>query len=217
MSGINRYESFVAAAYGGPYAAMRPSDSGDWVGFTEHEAEVARLRAEIYALKDDPSYETACETIRKLRAELQNAAKAALDAVELSCEKEREADALRAEDELAARQPVGEPVEHACTNCDRTDEVVICQTCAGMAWDNGRLHEFHEVRELSTSLGEGVLDHLLPDEWHEKPLLRFHGAFDEGDRSVGIGERCGNVLAADQSGTVLGDYLAARAAKEGGQ
>lgn len=118
---------------------------------------------------------------------------------------------------LAARQPVGEPGEHACTNCDRTDEVVICQTCAGMAWDNGRLHEFHEVRELSTSLGEGVLDHLLPDEWHEKPLLRFQGAFDEGDRSVGIGERCGNVLAADQSGTVLGDYLAARAAKEGGQ
>nr|MBN5162416.1 hypothetical protein [Stenotrophomonas maltophilia] len=118
---------------------------------------------------------------------------------------------------LAASQPVGEPVEHACTNCDRTDEVVICQTCAGMAWDNGRLHEFHEVRELSTSLGEGVLDHLLPDEWHEKPLLRFQGAFDEGDRSVGIGERCGNVLAADQSGTVLGDYLAARAAKEGGQ
>lgn len=85
-----------------------------------------------------------------------------------------------------ARQPVGEPVGYACTNCDRTDEVVICQTCAGMAWDNGRLHEFHEVRELSTSLGEGVLDHLLPDEWHEKPLLRFQGAFDEGDDSVGI-------------------------------
>lgn len=119
--------------------------------------------------------------------------------------------------EKGGRQPVGEPVGYACTNCDRTDEVVICQTCAGMAWDNGRLHEFHEVRELSTSLGEGVLDHLLPDEWHEKPLLRFQGAFDEGDRSVGIGERCGNVLAADQSGTVLGDYLAARAAKEGGQ
>jgi hypothetical protein len=118
---------------------------------------------------------------------------------------------------INARQPVGEPVGYACTNCDRTDEVVICQTCAGMAWDNGRLHEFHEVRELSTSLGEGVLDHLLPDEWHEKPLARFQGAFDEGDRSVGIGERCGNVLAADQSGTVLGDYLAARAAKEGGQ
>ncbi|MDT3432309.1 hypothetical protein ROV94_15685 [Stenotrophomonas maltophilia] len=118
---------------------------------------------------------------------------------------------------LAARQPVGKPVEHACTNCDRKHVEVICPTCAGIAWDNGRLHEFHEVRELSTSLGEGVLDHLLPEEWHEKPLLRFQGAFDEGDRSVGIGERCGNVLAADQSGTVLGDYLASRAAKEGGQ
>lgn len=35
--------------------------------------------------------------IARLRAELQNAAKAALDAVALSCEKEREADALRAE------------------------------------------------------------------------------------------------------------------------
>lgn len=66
---------------------------------SDHEAEVARLRAEISALKDDPSYETACETIRKLRAELQNAAKAALDAVALSCEKEREADALRVDAE----------------------------------------------------------------------------------------------------------------------
>lgn len=118
---------------------------------------------------------------------------------------------------LAARQPVGEPVGYACTNCDRTDEVVICQTCAGMAWDNGRLHEFHEVRELSTSLGEGVLDHLLPDEWHEKPLLRFQGAYDEGDDSVGISPRSANVLADDQTGTVLGDYLATRAAKAGGQ
>ena len=33
--------------------------------------------------------------VARLRAELQNAAKAALDAVALSCEKEREADALR--------------------------------------------------------------------------------------------------------------------------
>lgn len=37
--------------------------------------------------------------IRRLRAELQNAAKAALDAVALSCEKEREADALRVDAE----------------------------------------------------------------------------------------------------------------------
>lgn len=33
----------------------------------------------------------------RLRAELQNAAKAALDATALACEKEREADALRGE------------------------------------------------------------------------------------------------------------------------
>lgn len=118
---------------------------------------------------------------------------------------------------LSARQVVGEPVEHACTNCDRKHVEAICPTCAGIAWDNGRLHEFHEVRELSTSLGEGVLDHLLPDEWHEKPLLRFQGAYDEGDDSVGISPRSANVLAEDQNGTVLGDYLAARAAKEGGQ
>lgn len=45
---------------------------GVYVLYSDHEAEVARLRAE-----------------------LQNAAKAALDAVALSCEKEREADALR--------------------------------------------------------------------------------------------------------------------------
>lgn len=37
----------------------------------------------------------AIEEINRLRAELQNAAKATLDAVALSCEKEREADALR--------------------------------------------------------------------------------------------------------------------------
>lgn len=42
-----------------------------YVLFSDHEAEVARLRAEISALKDDPSYETACETIRKLRAEVE--------------------------------------------------------------------------------------------------------------------------------------------------
>ncbi len=116
------------------------------------------------------------------------------------------------------RQPAGqEPVKHACSNCDRKHADVICPTCAGIAWHNGRLHEFDAVRELSTSLGEGVLDHLLPEEWHEKPLLRFQGAYDEGDPSVGMPGSCGNVLAADQEGTVLGDYLAARAAKEGGQ
>lgn len=87
---------------------------------------------------------------------------------------------------LAALQPVGQPVEHACTNCERTDAKLICPACAGTAWDNGRLHEFHETRELSTSLGDSPLDHLLPEDWHEKPLLRFRGAYDEGEDSVGI-------------------------------
>lgn len=74
MSAITRYEVFVAGAFGGPYAATRPSETGNYVLHSEHEAEVARLRAE-----------------------LQNAAKAALDATALACEKEREADALRTE------------------------------------------------------------------------------------------------------------------------
>lgn len=43
------------------------------------------------------------------------------------------------------------------------------------------------------------------------------GASDEGDESVAPPPRSANVLADDQTGTVLGDYLAARAAKEGGQ
>lgn len=73
MGEITRYEVFVAGAYGGPYAAAKPAEMGNYVLYSNHEAEVARLRAE-----------------------LQNAAKAALDATALACEKEREADALRA-------------------------------------------------------------------------------------------------------------------------
>lgn len=65
MSQINRYDSNDSCEI---------ADDGPYVLHSDHEAEVARLRAE-----------------------LQNAAKAALDAVALSCEKEREADALRAE------------------------------------------------------------------------------------------------------------------------
>lgn len=47
-------------------------EDGDMVKFSDHAAEIARLRAE-----------------------LEKSAKAALDAVALACEKEREADALR--------------------------------------------------------------------------------------------------------------------------
>jgi hypothetical protein len=45
------------------------------------------------------AHEAEAEVVR-LRAELQNAAKAALDATALTCEKEREADALRVEAEV---------------------------------------------------------------------------------------------------------------------
>lgn len=51
-------------------------DDGDYVLYSDHEEEIAHLRAE-----------------------LQNAAKAALDATALACEKEREADALRVDAE----------------------------------------------------------------------------------------------------------------------
>lgn len=90
------------AMYGGPldvYSIPRLDATGD------------ELRVERYDLDADgwveggeplgyfyreqqPDHEA---EVARLRAEPQNAAKAALDAVALSCEKEREADALRAE------------------------------------------------------------------------------------------------------------------------
>lgn len=74
MSGIKRFNHGVCEYPGGIFSEMNKEANGDYVLHSDHEAEVARLRAE-----------------------LQKAAKAALDAVALSCEKEREADALRAE------------------------------------------------------------------------------------------------------------------------
>ncbi|MDH0188153.1 hypothetical protein N7676_08655 [Stenotrophomonas sp. GD03993] len=70
MSEIKRWDAT------GPDEYMESNRHGMFVLHSDHEAEVARLRAE-----------------------LQNAAKAALDAVALSCEKEREADALRVDAE----------------------------------------------------------------------------------------------------------------------
>lgn len=66
MSGIKRWDIDCMSAQ------MDEFSDGGYVSLDDHEAEVARLRAE-----------------------LQNAAKAALDATALACEKEREADALR--------------------------------------------------------------------------------------------------------------------------
>lgn len=57
------------SSHGGMVQVAKFEDA--YLKVSDHEAEVARLRAEICALKDDPSYETACETIRKLRAEVE--------------------------------------------------------------------------------------------------------------------------------------------------
>lgn len=80
------------------------SRSGEIVLHSEHKAEVALLRAELEgymmgAAAEAREVDARGEEIKRLRAELQNAAKAALDAVALSCEKEREADALRVDAE----------------------------------------------------------------------------------------------------------------------
>lgn len=77
MSGIKPIAWLVGNDSVGPHA-LRHTDPKGWkysaglMKISDHEVEVARLRAE-----------------------LQNAAKAALDATALACEKEREADALR--------------------------------------------------------------------------------------------------------------------------
>lgn len=65
-------------------------EDGDYVLHSDHEAEVARLRvmAQEQGVKDG-------NEITRLRAELNAATKAGLDAIATICEKEREADALR--------------------------------------------------------------------------------------------------------------------------
>lgn len=71
---MNEIKRWDIAALGNGFTGMKHRDDGAFVRTSDHEAEVVGLRAE-----------------------LQNAAKAALDATALACEKEREADAIRAE------------------------------------------------------------------------------------------------------------------------
>ena len=61
------------------------------------------------------------------------------------------------------------------------------------------------VHELFTGLDDCEIE--VPDEWHEKPLLRFIFETDPGDDSVGMPSRSAWSLAKDQSGTVLIDLL----------
>lgn len=92
---------------------MREDANGDYVLHSDHEAAVDSMTAALVkldgaclaseqeaarlrAMAQDQGVKDGNE-ISRLRAELQNAVKAALDAMALSCEKEREADRLRAE------------------------------------------------------------------------------------------------------------------------
>lgn len=90
------------SSHGGMVQVAKFEDA--YVKVSDHEAEVARLRADLEgymmgAAAEAREVDARGEEIKRLRAELQNAAKAALDAVALSCEKEREADALRVDAE----------------------------------------------------------------------------------------------------------------------
>ncbi len=61
------------------------------------------------------------------------------------------------------------------------------------------------VHELWTGLDDCVIE--VPDDWNEKPLLRFQHEYDPGDDTVGWSSRSAWTLAEDQSGTVLVDLL----------
>ncbi len=76
-------------------------EDGDMLKFSDHAAEIARLRAELEgymmgAAAEAREVDSRGEEIKRLRAELDNAAAAAVRNMSLACEKEREADALRA-------------------------------------------------------------------------------------------------------------------------
>jgi hypothetical protein len=74
--------------------------------------------------------------IARLRAELQNAAKAALDATALACEKEREADALRVDAERRL--------------------ALIRSTLENSEWRHGSRNIHAELsREVDAAMGEG--------------------------------------------------------------
>lgn len=121
---------------------------GDYVLHSDHGAEVARLRAEIeasdenlaYAMDQlamaDREYLALRAEVDALRAELQNAAKAALDATALACEKEREAEALRVDAERRL--------------------ALIRSTLENSEWRHGSRNIHAELsREVNAAVGEG--------------------------------------------------------------
>lgn len=112
MSEIKRWDYDYLA--GGP----TEDAEGSYVLHSDHEAEVARLRAEISALKDDPSYETACETIRNLRAEVE--------AYRKDAERWQHARKLLSVDDIAERQRTIEEWNFLISEdeCKRADEAI---------------------------------------------------------------------------------------------
>ncbi|WP_440986269.1 hypothetical protein ACQHIH_21450 (plasmid) [Xanthomonas sontii] len=114
---------------------------------------------------------------------------------------------------LVATGPEAERVAsgaRACSECRHLHTHLLCPQCVQQVTaeveDAARSRDFERTHELLSGLEDCAV--AVPDGWHEKPLLRFTGAYDEGDSSVGIGAQSGWVLAEDQAGTVLGDWLA---------
>lgn len=97
-----------------------------------------------------------------------------------------------------------------CSECHEGAERLVCRRCVNdaqsCAVENELATQLRKTHMLFTGLDDCAVN--VPEEWHEKPMLRFTGDHDVGDDSVGIGPRTAWVLAADQSGTVLGDMLA---------
>lgn len=118
--------------------------------------------------------------------------------------------------ELTGQPGMGAPVDvrAVCGECCEPASCLVCRSCAGNAQataaENAHFNLLRDTHELFTGLDDCAL--AVPEEWHEKPLLRFTGEYDSGDEGVGIGPRTAWVLSADQSGTVLGDMLARHAA-----
>ncbi|SEU13100.1 hypothetical protein [Stenotrophomonas indicatrix] len=167
---------------------------GDYVLHSDHEAEVARLhdliddKDEIIARQDRllverqgsndrlraevekvRGYEVAAleEKVAELRAELQNAAKAALDATALACEKEREADALREKcDELS--------MLHVAVIQDKSHlEIKYRNSCARAdAKNNGQKLVGYRWRH---SAGEKWQYSDIPCGWEYEPLYAAMG------------------------------------------
>lgn len=109
MSGIKRYDS---------NDSCEEVSDGDYVKFADHAAEISRIQSlfntavEGYERATNrhsdaaDKYIEAMQEIARLRAELDNAAAAALANMSLACEKEREANALRVDAERRGWQPM---------------------------------------------------------------------------------------------------------------